>query len=606
MDSAPAPPSPAFERTPASRRRTAFACESCRTKKTKCDGQTPCSRCRESGAECFFGTDTVSTKGKSDVILNAILRVESSLGQLNDRVAGMSHRSPLALPIASVSSPISEAGSRSQPRHNTHSGPVNGVDNAIISEAHTSSTEAVIAWSVFDSISALRIQQGGSIFGLENSRPRLVSPRHDRPHASEQDVDHILYAFQGTVNFSYPVVSLQDLTSCRSKFISGDLDDSLASCVTLLVMALGCAAETVSELLPQENRPDFHLSPRYRHWSQVYFDAALKQLHYAYCEISTGSAQCLMLAALFYAYTQRPLQAWSMLGTAATKCRVLLLYGTKTADDSECIRRIFWSCFILESDYLSELNALPHFGVAEMESSVPLPGRFNTHADPQEESHSSLYFLACISMRRLLNRVHHLLFAKGDGVSITDPRLPSMVSELDEQLTMWRDLLPPAFRFTVDTQPVESQHGAFLRQRYLTCKSLIYRPYLMSALSSGSSRSTPETIEKCKVWLNACMLHILNLHSYTQTVMIDTWICALSMAGTMAMLLAAYRTPSLRPCLGDELYHVGPHLRHLLGRWMYCPDQIPSPSVERATQWIVTIDDILQQDKSRWHTSPTS
>ncbi|ETN43892.1 uncharacterized protein HMPREF1541_11023 [Cyphellophora europaea CBS 101466] len=606
MASAASQQSPTSERAPTARRRTAFACESCRVKKTRCDGQTPCSKCRESGTDCYFGTESVSTKAKSDVILNAILRVESSLGQLHDRVTVMAHRSPTTGPRAFADSPGSETASRSQPRQNAHSGPANGVDNAIISEAHTSTTEAVLGWSIFDSVPSLRIEQGGSIFSLENSRPALSSRRLAHPYTSEQDVDRVLYAFQRTVNFSYPIVTLQGLTRCRAKVIAGDLDDSLASCFSLLVMALGCGAEVVSELLPRENDAEFALSHHFRSLSLVYFDAAIKQIHNAYCDISTGSAQCLMLAALFYAYIQRPLQAWSMLGSAATKCRVLLSYGTKTADDSECIRRIFWSCFILESDYVSELDALPRFGVAEMESSIPLPGRFNTHGDPQEESHSSLYFLACISMRRLLNRVHHLLFAKDGGVSISDPRLPSMVSELDEQLTMWRDLLPPAFRFTVDTQPVESQHGAFLRQRYLTCKALIYRPYLMSALSRGGSRSAPETVEKCKVWLNACMLHILNLHSYIQTVMIDTWICALSMAGTMAMLLAANRTPSLQPCLGDDLFRVGPHLRHLLGRWMYCADQGISPSVERAVQWIVTIDDILQQDKSQWLGSPST
>jgi hypothetical protein len=206
-------------------------------------------------------------------------------------------------------------------------------------------------------------------------------------------------------------------------------------------------------------------------------------------------------------------------------------------------------------------------------------------------------------MRRLLNRVHHLLFAKGDGVNMREPRLPSMVKELDEQLNMWYDLLPPTFRFTIDDQPVENQHGAFLRQRYLTCKALIYRPYLMSALAKDASRSSPEVIEKCRIWLKACMLHILNLHSYFQTVMIDTWICALSMAGTMAMLLASQRTPSLRDCLGDEVLLVGPHLRRLLSRWIQCPEGPPSPSVEQALRWIVTIDDILQQEKRHWRST---
>ena len=670
MSSATEQASSNSERAPAARRRTAFACESCRIKKTKCDGLTPCSKCKETGSECFFGIESVSTKGKSDVILNAILRVESSLGQLHERVASISKPSPVGLTgtAFTIESPGSEGTLRSQPRHSVHAPNSNGVDNAIISEAHNSTTESILAWPIFDSIPSIRVHRSASIFNLENSRTPLVSMRRPSPpYVSEEDTDRILYAFQSTVNFSYPVISLEDLSRCRSRAVSGDLaDDSLDSCLALLVMALGCAAELISELLPRENDISFTLTHHpMRQLSKLYFEAAIKPIHNAYTEISTASAQCLMLAAIFYAYLQRPLQAWSMLSSAATKCRVLLSYGTNTNnkafstlssddDSSECVRRIFWSCFILESDYVSELNALPRFGVAEMESSVSLPGRFNTHSDPQQESQSSLYFLACISMRRLLNRVHHLLFAKGDGVmdgmksspNTNDPRLPSMVSELDEQLNMWRELLPPAFRFTIDTQPVESQHGAFLRQRYLVCKSLIYRPYLMSALAQaqhgthhqyhqwqyaqparpGSHHATSplspvhqhesDITAKCRTWAHACILHILNLHSFSHTVLVDTWICALSMAGTMAMLLAAFRSPSLRPCLGEEIYLVGPHLRKLLGGWMVVPEggeggnaergnvvardswagaaSGVSPSVQRAVGWIVAFDEILQ------------
>ena len=62
-----------------------------------------------------------------------------------------------------------------------------------------------------------------------------------------------------------------------------------------------------------------------------------------------------------------------------------------------------------------------------------------------------MYFLACISMRRLLNRVHHLLFDKDTGVNLDSARFPGMVQELDLQLDEWRELLLHFFRFTVDT-----------------------------------------------------------------------------------------------------------------------------------------------------------
>jgi hypothetical protein len=68
-------------------------------------------------------------------------------------------------------------------------------------------------------------------------------------------------------------------------------------------------------------------------------------------------------------------------------------------------------------------------------------------------------------MRRLLNRVRDLLYARDSGAGLDDARFPLIVTELDHQLEEWRELLPHAFRFTVDTQPTATQHGGFLWQR---------------------------------------------------------------------------------------------------------------------------------------------
>jgi hypothetical protein len=74
-------------------------------------------------------------------------------------------------------------------------------------------------------------------------------------------------------------------------------------------------------------------------------------------------------------------------------------------------------------------------------------------------------------MRRLLNRGHHLLFNKDTGAMFDDGRLSGMVDELNDQLTQWKEFLPAALQFSIDTQPVQSQQGAFLRQRFLVCKA---------------------------------------------------------------------------------------------------------------------------------------
>jgi hypothetical protein len=139
-------------------------------------------------------------------------------------------------------------------------------------------------------------------------------------------------------------------------------------------------------------------------------------------------------------------------------------------------------------------------------------------------------------MRRLLNRVHQLLYAQGTGASLDTARFPSIVAELRHQLDDWREVLPPAFAFTLDTKPSATLAAGFLRQRFLTCQSVIYRPYLMWLLSGtkgdgdGLSAQAPsqDALQNCQACLDACLMHILNLRSFSQTVLVDTWICSLS------------------------------------------------------------------------------
>jgi hypothetical protein len=187
---------------------------------------------------------------------------------------------------------------------------------------------------------------------------------------------------------------------------------------------------------------------------------------------------------------------------------------------------------------------------------VSLPGSYITHLDPDQTEHASLYFLACISMRRLLNRVHHLLYARDTGAATDISRFPAIVTELDHQLEEWRDVLPHAFRFDIPQNILGefndnnagggvggggggsaqqlSECGGFLRQRYLTCKSVIYRPYLAWLLASGGLHRDArgirqeDIVARAQVCLDACTSHILALTGFAHTVLVDTWICALS------------------------------------------------------------------------------
>jgi hypothetical protein len=183
------------------------------------------------------------------------------------------------------------------------------------------------------------------------------------------------------------------------------------------------------------------------------------------------------------------------------------------------------------SDLISELSHLPQSGVAEVESEVPLPGPLQTHFTDAETESSALYFLSCISIRRLLNRVHHLLYAEdkhNSYLSSRDGSLRGLIAELDHQLVLWRDTLPDFLRFEDDTRECANEHAAFVRQRYLACKSVIYRPFVEIVLKQPDVAHSIETIEGAGRCLKASCNHISNLRSFGQTVLVDTWICSLS------------------------------------------------------------------------------
>ncbi|KAH7231536.1 hypothetical protein B0J15DRAFT_530525 [Fusarium solani] len=593
------------------RLRTSHACDTCRARKIRCNGAHPCAKCCASDIDCTYGSEA-NSRGKGDLVLEGILRIEKSLLDLNASISSFVH-SNSHQQKQQQSPNVSSRGSfaRSYPQHGigtlraSHLAPTptgevqrddeHSFNNAVLDPMHTSTTESILQWPHFDNFPSLRANYV-PIFRLEQSQPALVTKRATTsPYVTTDDVSAILDSFGHHVNFWYPTMSQHQLRHIRSNFQHGVPDeDSVETCLGLLTMALGCASQTTEGLNQGRSLTEDELQRRLlkRKIGDAYFEAALKKIHVAHLQVSSEATQCLLFVALYFAFLVRPLQGWEYLSTTAAKCLLLLAYprAEQTSEEQERIRRIFWSCYILESDYVAELSACPPSGIAGVESSVLLPGTYQTHLQESEEEQSSLYFLACISMRRLLNRVHHLLYSRDSGAALDTARFHRIVAELKHQLDKWRDILPPAFAFSLGTEPTATECGGFLRQRYLTCQGVIYRPYLMWVLGGGSgiAADAPSqgALSNCKACLDACLMHVLNLRSFSHTVLVDTWICSLSMAGTMLVLLSACQTPVLRGLIEPEVLKLGDHLTDLFQSWRRLSLGRDSPGVEQSL-WVI-------------------
>ncbi|KAK2002609.1 C6 zinc finger domain-containing protein [Colletotrichum falcatum] len=625
------------------RLRTSHACDTCRARKIRCNGNTPCASCSASHQECTYGSEA-NSRGKSDLILEGVLRVERFLHEMKATITSpvssafhfspnpshdgvfkgappfAEHRPSAVSPALRSASRGSFSGSPLNEVHHPQRTPLsetqyqNNYENAVLDSMHTSTTESVLQWPHFDAYPAMR-DGYVSIFHLEQSRQAVrTRPTSMYPYVTSEDIEGIVESFEHTINFYYPTMSHNQLEQVRNLISDGIPEqDGILVCLALLTMALGCAGQAAAGLtsggvLSGEERKR---RAAMKAMGDVYFDSVLKKLHVVHTNVGSTATQCLFFIAMYFAFLRRPLQAWEYINAASAKCLLLLSYPpeSESAEDQERIRRIFWSCYILESDYLAELSGLPQSGIARIESSTPLPGDYNTHRDPQIEEQSSMYFLACISMRRLLNRVHQLLYARGTGAALDHARFPYVVAELNHQLDDWREVLPPVFAFTVgfdqvsNSQSIATEHGGFLRQRYLTCRSVIYRPYLMwmlSGMAGGNGASSDllvsqDALKNCKACLDACLLHILNLRGFGQTVLVDTWICSLSMAGAMLVLLAACRIPALKDMIGPEVLGAGDHLRQLLQGWQGVMGEPTSPSVNQAIRIISDADKFIQE-----------
>ncbi|ORY60924.1 uncharacterized protein BCR38DRAFT_349309 [Pseudomassariella vexata] len=585
------------------RLRTSHACDICRSRKIRCDGNQPCQGCTNSKQDCSYGSEA-NTRGKSDLILEGVLRVEQLLQAMQTSLLTSPTRA------VHVQSPISAPPLSQISADDVHPNQHNNLENAILDSLHTSTTESILSWSYFDSFPSIR-QNYVSIFQLEQSRPSLPMRVNSMyPYLSAADLDSILNAFQRGVNFWYPTLSLNQLDNVRTLVSRGLLEgtDQVTGCCARLVMALGCTSEVVSGLMGSEDttasKEDIEFKTSRRAMAELYFDGALKTMHMVHSEMSCAAVQSLFFTALYFAYLRRPLQAWNYIHDTAAKCLLLLSYPpvTEPIENQECLRRIFWACYILESDYLAELSALPVSGIAQIESSVPLPGSaipYTTHSDDNETEHASLYFLACISMRRLLNRVHQLLYARNSGAATDISRFPAIVTELDHQLEEWRDVLPHAFKFsTSDLSEYLSECRGFLRQRYLTCRSVIYRPFLAWLLANGPSDAhgvrKAEILSRARICLDACTSHILGLTGFSHTVLVDTWICVLSMATAMMILLATCSSVREITQLRHDIMHTGPHLRKVFRRWQEVLGTPESPSVDQGMRIIYETEKLMQ------------
>ena len=420
------------------RRRATIACEICRSRKSRCDGTRPkCRLCTELNAECVYREPGIKLDAGDKLILEQLARIE---GLLHSNLTSPVTAGPVPGPISPATSNtasddlhLKRTSTAGASNAGVNSIPLNGTGTwsaniSTMPKIHTTPALHLLQWPMIKDLVSRQCDPQ-VLMQLEMARPPLDFGIHYSLELS--NISPYVHAFFEQANSWYAIVNPNAWHSLYRTAISQGFRSGAESCVCLLVLALGQAAhygQSISRV------PQGQLAP-----GMNYFAAAWSLLPNLMTRNDVLSAQCHVLAAAYLMFLVRPLEAWNLLYNSSMKLQLLLSSPNNIPPQmKELSERVYWNALMIESDLLAELD-LPHSGVVQFEESMRLPRSFPyTAASPGEETPGNddlWYFLAEIALRRLLNRVSHVIYTQSRTSSFSIANLEGVCAELDYQLS---------------------------------------------------------------------------------------------------------------------------------------------------------------------------
>ncbi|KAL3464222.1 hypothetical protein BJX64DRAFT_99168 [Aspergillus heterothallicus] len=485
------------------RKRANTACQVCRSRKTKCDNRKPsCSYCLSVGAVCNQSPVDLSSFDP------ASLKILERLDEL-EQVVRQQH-----LETRTKAAAVNEDTS-DRSHHAFSLLPRGGIRLLSVSPE---SPDRLLRLPVF---SDRALPEG----------PLTEGPVRDIPTPREQHLQFVGFdtSLPGGVNalldnfFEYvhcknPVLDEAWTRRLVLSVALEGIDSSASSCLALLVCALGRLAAPFGndEMTPHDRGLD---SPAYTE-SQTLFQAAQRRIGVLIVtsrgDDSLIAPQCLLLSGLYMMCVFQPFQAWQFFTQAlAASQRFAFLRRMYTGYDQTSINEIvqsatasrgwqeqavYWSAWKSERE-LRRFLCLPDFPAAG-ENGYLYPPMFPTPpsvvsddlADEKRQRSSWLFYLAEISLRRLLNRVCGEISALyTTATSVTQgssqvrtadeaniaflTQLAALVPDYEEQGHQWAASLP--VELSLDS-PAEYDNVCrfVLRGHYAEFRETFYWPFL--------------------------------------------------------------------------------------------------------------------------------
>lgn len=518
---------------PTRRTRVALACQRCKTRKQKCDGQRPsCSNCASFNAVCKYikparplsrGQDDYYKAAESRVAeLEAILMKEKIAdgGQSRWRQLRAAHRSGSSEPIdirrpskrPHVESPQSDRAGVEiiDCTLDGRRGEVFGVVD-ILRDLSLEASGGYIGASSSITLSKLvgSLVKGKEEFGYalrpgEHFSPRSLSDASiedtyvDTASIPQDIADRLLRGYLKHISTRWPILHSNYIRSlhARRAYLA---DPYEKSALHLIYASGGRFLETTGQTGP--------------FYCERHHDAGIEHLDEILQYHDVRSVQILILLAIYSLRAPQGPGAWTCIGLAMRTCIDLGMHrrspvGRFSILESEMRKRIFWTCYCLDRQ-ISIILGRP-FAISDQDIDVELPldvdesvqdaavfeaaqAPVKSERDPPAVSTSLSCFIHICCLRRIESKIQQTIYRVDQPVGASEADVEIFMKQLED----WKHGIPSDARqhsgdkptTTTDTKVIDG-YGYYMVY-YYKCLRFLLHPLL-------SGPNTPlEFILKC-------------------------------------------------------------------------------------------------------------
>ncbi|KAJ6085906.1 hypothetical protein N7486_010187 [Penicillium sp. IBT 16267x] len=489
-----------------------IACNECKRRKIKCNGQVPCQRCGHLNLECRYAPnccnnnfkDSEEYRSMGSQIATLQDQVNSLFNGLNDlRTQKRSFESPPFDHLSrdgssqSVFTPLPGAMPKVRSRHPHFHGPTSSAFNFDVAKSSLQSMGIAPAEDVIaDDLTTAHVTPAGS-------PPPHISPHVSTVHPTKdplwsirrEETIRLCKVYEEEIGIMYPLVDITTVinqanllytfmeAATRTGFSQRGLPgaDGLQDENSILLKLI------LATTLVVEGGGQSDLGRRLYLSIKPVIESKLWEPH------DIRNIQLFTIVATYHFHTDDDAMAYRLIGLAARMClemgfhrREALMKSFPNEDQLNEVIRIFWTVYSLDRRW-SLGTGLP-FVIQDEDIDPNLP-----------EPDASLPYLRCMIS---YNRISSKIWYSGLGSEGTTDIRRDEIGYLDYQVLQWYKQIPDELKFYPVESPKSGETASrglrrlrillYLRMNQL--RILIYRPVLHYAASIAEDRGHSQTV----------------------------------------------------------------------------------------------------------------